>query len=86
MSGIARIGADAAGGTIITGSTDTFVNGAGVARIGDVIQPHGDGEHQNSVLITGSSTVFVNGIPLCRAGDISSCGHPTSGSSDTSAG
>jgi uncharacterized Zn-binding protein involved in type VI secretion len=86
MSGVARLGADVAGGLILTGSQDVFVNGTGAARIGDAVQGHGNGEHSNPVLVTGSSTVFVNDIPLCRAGDISSCGHQASGSSDTFAG
>ena len=86
MTGIARKGIDSAGGTIIGGSSDVFVNGAGSVRIGDGVEGHGSGPHAGTSMASGSSTVFVNGIPVCRAGDSATCGHTASGSGDTFAG
>lgn len=86
MPGIAREGVDAAGGTIIQGSPNVFVDGAPAVRIGDAVAGHGPGPHAGPVMAQGSSTVFVNGIPVSRAGDAASCGHPASGSGDVFAG
>lgn len=86
MSGIARLGADSAGGQIIGGSNNVFVNGSPVARIGDPVAGHGNGPHAGPVMSSGSNSVFVNGISLCREGDEASCGHVASGSVNVSAG
>ena len=86
MTGIARMGIDAAGGAAVTGSTDVFINGVGAVRIGDVIAGHGDSPHTTNQMTTGSATVFVNGIPVCRQGDVAQCGHAISGSLNVSAG
>jgi uncharacterized Zn-binding protein involved in type VI secretion len=85
MSGVSKIG-DVAGGSLVTGSSNVIVNGAGAVRVGDVVQGHGDGEHSGPSMVTGSPTVFVNGIPLCRAGDVASCGHAITGSSNVFSG
>ena len=82
MSGVSRVGLDSAGGTILTGSNNVLINSAPAVRIGDVVQPHGNGEHASPVMVTGSSTVFCNGIPICKSGDVASCGHPSTGSSN----
>jgi len=83
MPGAARKGADSAGGTIISGSSDVFINGQPAARVGDKVAPHSRrGSHRRAVLVKGSPDVFVNGIPLVREGDAASCGHPASGSAD----
>jgi uncharacterized Zn-binding protein involved in type VI secretion len=85
MSNILRKNIDFAGGLIVTGSPNVFVNGASVVRIGDTVNSHGD--HSTSSMITGSSKVFVNGVGLCRAGDVASCGdYGTGGSPNTFAG
>lgn len=86
MPGITRKDQDTAGGTIIGGSSNVFVNGTGAARIGDVVAGHGPGVHAGPVMAEGSSTVFVNGIGVCRAGDVATCGDPASGSSNVFAG
>lgn len=86
MPGVARMGIDAAGGTILCGSENVFINGVGAARIGDQVEGHGNGPHGGPVMAVGSSSVFVNGIPLCREGDPASCGHPATGSENVSAG
>jgi uncharacterized Zn-binding protein involved in type VI secretion len=82
MPGVARLGADSAGGTIIGGSGNVFADGQPVARIGDPVAGHGRGPHAGPVLAAGSGNVFANGIPVTRAGDPASCGHPSSGSGD----
>lgn len=86
MPGVARKGQDTAGGTIVGGSSNVFVNGSGAARIGDAVAGHGPGIHGGPVMAQGSSTVFVNGIAVCRQGDVATCGDPATGSSNVFAG
>ena len=86
MPGIVRKGVDAAGGTLIQGSSNVFIDGAPAVRIGDAVAGHGRAPHSSPVMAQGSSTVFVNGIPVCRAGDAATCGHTASGSGDVFAG
>lgn len=82
MAGVSRLGLDSSGGMVITASQDVLVNGVGCARLGDIIESHGDSPHDSPIIVTGSPTVFVNGIPMAREGDSSSCGHQLSGSSN----
>lgn len=83
MPGASRKGTDSAGGTIISGSPDVFINGSPAARVGDKVAKHSRrGSHAAASLVKGSPNVFVNGKPLVREGDTASCGHPASGSSD----
>lgn len=82
MPGVARKGADSAGGTIIAGSGNVFADNQPVARIGDAIAGHGRGPHAGPVMAAGSGNVFANNIPVSRAGDSATCGHPASGSGD----
>lgn len=85
MPNILRKDIDYAGGLIVTGSPNVFVNGASVVRISDTVAPHGD--HSTAVMVTGSSKVFVNGLGICRVGDQASCGdYGTGGSPNTFAG
>lgn len=86
MAGISRQNTDSAGGTIVDGSSDVFVNGSGVVYVGASIQDHGDGQHMLATMTQGSSTVYVNGIQVVREGDSASCGHTASGSSDVNCG
>lgn len=87
MSGIARIGADSAGGPHITSlQSSVFVNGLQVQTIGGNVAGHGKNEHSGPVMVTGSGTVFAEGIPVCRQGDAASCGHTSTGSGNVSAG
>jgi uncharacterized Zn-binding protein involved in type VI secretion len=80
MPGASRKG-DAAGGAIVTGSSDVFIDGMSAATIGDSVAPHSKrGAHRAAKLVAGSSNVFVNGKPLVRAGDKASCGHGATGS------
>lgn len=81
MPGASRKG-DLAGGAILTGSSDVFIDGAAAATVGDTVAAHSKrGPHRSATLINGSSDVFVNGKKLVRAGDQASCGHPSTGSS-----
>ncbi|AGS81100.1 hypothetical protein [Caulobacter phage Cr30] len=86
MPDLARRNVDYAGGLLIQGSSNVFVEGSGVVRVGDLVQPHGS--HVAPITITqGSSKVFVDGNAVCRVGDRASCGHTiSSGSSKISVG
>ena len=87
MPAILRKNIDYAGGLIIGGSPNVFVNGAAVVRLNDAVASHGSGIHGYAVMAAGSSTVFCNGLPVCRVGDPASCGHVgTGGSPNTYAG
>lgn len=84
--GVTRKGIDAAGGILITGSDNVFVNNAQVVRIGDIVAPHGLPPHIVPPMVTGSNNVFTNNIPTCGVGDVAACGHPATGSSDVFVG
>lgn len=61
------------GGTLVSGSPDTLVNGRPAVRVGDVhvcpIPGHG-----STPVIRGSATVKINGRPAARVGDRAGCG------------
>lgn len=81
MGGIARVGdKDSRGNTIVSGSSNVFINGRAVARVGDK-------DSRGDTLVQGSSTVFVNGLPVHRAGDLDSRGdRQVEGSTDCNCG
>jgi uncharacterized Zn-binding protein involved in type VI secretion len=81
MHGIARIGQDTAGGTIL-GALQDFVTVEGTrwAVQGDAIAGHGIPPHDAPVMAEGSPCVTLNGIPACREGHLATCGHPATGS------
>ena len=84
MPGIARVGLDTAGGTILGGGQSTvYVNNRLAAVIGDAVAGHGIGVHAGPTMEEGSSDVFAENIGVCRAGDAASCGDVATGSSDT---
>lgn len=85
MGNIARQGdLHSHGGQIITGSPDTFVNGARVARLTDLAMCPQHGAVQ---IIQGSATVYANGLQVARLGDLLACGAVIiEGSPDTFAG
>lgn len=87
MPGIARVGVDAAGGTI-TGNLvpSVRVNSAPVVVKGAAVAPHGTGLHAAAVTVGCSATVRAGGIGVCRAGDAASCGHLDGGSGNVAAG
>ena len=80
--GATRRGVDTAGGVLVGGSPNVFVNSAASVRIGDAIAGHGKSPHSGPVMVSGSSSVFINNIPSCRLGDKASCGHKSTGSSN----
>ena len=56
-------------------STNVFVNGLGVHRVGDHWVTHCCGPVcHDSTAASGSSTVFVNGKAMMRIGDSVACG------------
>ena len=87
MPGVARdSGKDIAGGLLIQGSPNVFVNSKPAVRKGDAVAGHGKPPHASPIMVGSSGTVFVNGKGVCRAGDPASCGHVASGSSNVFAG
>lgn len=82
MPGATRKQIDSAGGRLIQGSPNVFVNGQPLVRKNDKVMSHGRQKHSQPYMIEGSSTVFCNGKPVCREGHLASCGHKATGSSD----
>lgn len=82
MPGIARVGVDTAGGTILGGGQSfARVQGALWVVLGDLVQAHGIPPHSPSPTMNqGSSFVRINGIPVCRAGHTATCSHAATGS------
>lgn len=80
--GVTRKQVDIAGGVLLEGSSNVFVNGKNIVRIGDKVASHGVSNHSAVRMVQGSSTVFCNGKPVCRRGHIASCGHQATGSSN----
>ena len=61
------------GGTIVTGSTGTIVNGKPVARMGDLHACPRKG-HGLTRIVSGSTTTLIEGKPTARMGDTTGCG------------
>lgn len=59
---------DADVGTIATGSTNVFIEGAGAARNADVVLCNTEVPSTGTVIASGA-TVFINGRPAARDGD-----------------
>lgn len=63
------------GGNMGQGSPDVFMEGIGVARVGDMVNcPPPILGHNPNPMAQGSPTVFVNGKPMVRVGDRAMCG------------
>ena len=87
MPGVSRVGADAAGGTIVGNLAPTvLVNGSPIAVQGAPVAGHGRSPHSGPVMVGSLGSVKANGIPVCRAGDAASCGDTASGSGNVNAG
>lgn len=54
-----------AGGPVITGSFNVFINGLPAARLGDTAMCVGP----TDTIVSGSGTVLINGRPAARVGD-----------------
>ena len=59
------------GGVIITGSSNTSINGIPCSRIGDL---HACPIHGINVIVTGAPHCTVTGRPTSRIGDMCACG------------
>lgn len=81
MPKAARLG-DLAGGPILEGSSNVFINGIAAARQGDAITPHDSSPTHIATIASGSSTVKINGKQAARLGDPATCGHTISEGSD----
>jgi len=72
MPVIIRIGDPGShGGSITTGSPDTFANGLKVARVGDT---YNCPIHGPNPIATGSPNTTANGQAVARVGDTTTCG------------
>jgi uncharacterized Zn-binding protein involved in type VI secretion len=56
---------------LIESSSNVFINGRGVGRVGDKYASHGCVTHSihTDSISSGSSTVFINGVSAARVGD-----------------
>ncbi len=77
MAGVSKIGDLCSGHgncrsrPIITGSSNVFVNGVPVSKVGDSLAVHCT--HPGTI-ITGSVGIFVNGSPIASVGSSVDCG------------
>ena len=78
------VGGDLCGGQIIATASST-IDGAGIARIGDSIAPHGTppNVHAGARIVSGSFRLRVGGKRPARNGDYATCGHTVSASNST---
>lgn len=86
MRGVTRKNVDTAGGRLLEGSGDVFVNGKSMVRKEDRVESHGRSNHSAPIMIQGSSTVFCNGKPVCGKGHVASCGDQATGSTNVFVG
>jgi uncharacterized Zn-binding protein involved in type VI secretion len=61
------------GGVIVSGATRSLLEGAPIARMGDLHACPIPG-HAVNPIITGSVTTMVEGAPAARMGDLTACG------------
>lgn len=69
----------------VEASTDVFVDGLGVVRVGDSYAVHCNSTPSchDGRLLQGSPTVFVNGKPMGRVGDPVDCGDTVAEGAET---
>ena len=86
MAGVARVTADAAGGTQLGGGQGwVTIDGQAVVVRGDAVASHAPCPvvpvHCAAVMTaTAADWITIDGTPVCVAGDAASCGHTTTGS------
>ena len=93
MGAIARVG-DATSGhnfcvpqTLISGSSNVFINGIPACRQGDPVSSHTCGNNTHAgVIAAGSSTININGLPAAIIGSAISCGGVVAKGSDNTFG
>ena len=78
------VGGDPCGGLIIATASST-IDGAGIARIGDMITPHGNppNVHVGARIVSGSFRLRLGGSRPSRNNDYATCGHVISASNTT---
>jgi len=86
MAGVSRAYQDTAGGTILSGAGNVYVNGMPVALLYSPVAGHGKKKHAGPQMVKSSNTVIVNGRGVVRQNDTASCGHPATGSGNVYAG
>ncbi len=80
--GISVADLDSAGGKLIGKTVPWFrINGHPVIVMGDEVESHGEGEHQNARMVQGVPWFTIGGRPVVCEGHLSSCGHPATGRS-----
>lgn len=79
--GASRQGIDIAGGVLLDGSSNVFVENYAVALNGSRVVSHGISLHGIAVMIASSSKVIINNKAPIRSADSATCGHRVSGSS-----
>lgn len=85
MRGVARVSADAAGGTQLGGGQDwVAIDGRRVVVRGDAVASHAPcpdvPSHCAATMVGAVDWIRIDGVPICVAGDAASCGHATTGS------
>ena len=86
MAGVSRAYQDTAGGTILSGAGNVYVNGMPVALLYSSVAGHGRNEHGGPIMVRSSNTVKANGRGVVRQNDTASCGHSATGSGNVYAG
>jgi len=86
MAGVSRVYQDTAGGTILGGAGNVYVNGMPVALLYSPVAGHGKNEHGGPIMVQSSNTVRANNRGVVRRCDTASCGHPATGSGNVYAG
>ena len=84
MPGIARVGVDTAGGTIVGRLNEQMtIDGEWVSVVGDPVAGHPPcplvPSHCAPTMAAGSTMWSIDGRPVCRAGDPATCGHVATG-------
>lgn len=80
MLPVSLVGESQAGGTIIGPGKPTWrVMGKPISLLGDVVSPHGPGQHMAPVMVEGSTWMRLGGVPVVRTGNRASCDHVANG-------
>lgn len=79
------MGGDFCGSGLIIATASSTIDGAGIARIGDLITTHNPPPdvHAGARIVSGSFRTRVGGGRIARNGDYATCGHVISASNTT---